>query len=104
LVLGLLADLASADVDESDPTVFGAVTKGQCLAEIYREFPVYVEILESGMRIHSRTACIEPILMCGLSDMTLRSRSICLLRAALALQGLAEHRDVIRSSIEELSR
>ncbi|GIH73501.1 hypothetical protein [Sphaerimonospora thailandensis] len=103
LILGMLSDISVAVVDEEDPTVYGPTSQEQCLSEIRLGFPMYVEILEAGKSIHSRTACIDLILACGLSDERLRGRSVYFLGKALQLDGLEGHRDVIHASIRELS-
>lgn len=102
LILGLLSDISAGTVDESDPEVFGPVSRELCMAEICLGFPAYVEILETGSNTDSRAACIDLILMCGLSNPALRGRSIFFLENALRLDALTGHRDVLTASIDEL--
>jgi hypothetical protein len=55
-----------------------------------------------GATLDSRTACIDLILMCGLFDTELRSRSVYFLESAQGLAGLEGHVALIAASIEEL--
>lgn len=103
LILGLLADIAGGFVDESDPDVHGVVSVAECLREVCRAYSAYVEILETGNNANSRTACIDLILMCGLADDHLRSRSIFFLSEAVKRSDLQGYRAVIESSLNELS-
>lgn len=102
LVLGLLADIAGGFIDERDPTAYGEVSVEECLREVCRAYPVYVEVLETGVNPDSRTACIDLILQCGLADRYLRGRSIFFLSEASKSEHLAMHRTVIENSLSDL--
>jgi hypothetical protein len=102
LILRILSDISGAVVSEDDPDLYGKVSVAEALYEVALGFTAYAEILETGENINSRTACIDLILMCGLSSPGLRQRSIFFLQNALELDGLAERRRVIQASIEEL--
>jgi hypothetical protein len=104
LALGLLSDIASGFEDETDSNIPGSVTIDRCLFEVRAGFPIYVEVLESALPIDAKTACIDLILMCGLSDSRLRERAIFFLKAALGQASLADHQGVIRSSLAELTK
>jgi hypothetical protein len=102
LILGLLSDVSAAVASEDDPSVYGPVSKAECMREISLAYPAYVEILEVSATLDSRTACIDLILMCGLFDTRLRSRSIYFLEGARGLVGLEGQAGLIAASIEEL--
>jgi hypothetical protein len=102
LILGILSDISGAVVGEDEPGLYGKVSVAEALHEVALGFSAYVEILETGEDINSRSACIDLILMCGLSNPRLRQRSIFFLQNALELNGLDERREVIHASIEEL--
>ncbi|SDG99224.1 hypothetical protein SAMN05216553_114112 [Lentzea fradiae] len=101
LILGLLADIAGGFVDERDSTAFGEVSVEDCLREVCRGYPAYVEILETGVNADSRTACIDLIVQCGLADSGLRDRSIFFLVEAVRRADLAQYRSVIEDSLNE---
>jgi hypothetical protein len=102
LVLGLLSDISAAVASEEDPNIYGPTSEAECMKEISLGYPAYVEILEMGATLDSRTACIDLILMCGLFDTELRSRSVYFLESAQGLAGLEGHGALIAASIEEL--
>jgi hypothetical protein len=102
LVLGLLSDLSGAVASEEEPSVYGPVSQAECMREISLGYPAYVEILETGSALDSRTACIDLILMCGLFNRELRSRSVYFLESARGLLGLEGQARLIAASIEEL--
>ncbi|MFF3764589.1 hypothetical protein ACFYYR_10960 [Streptomyces sp. NPDC001922] len=102
LILGLLSDLSAAVVNEEDPDVYGHASRERCMQEIVLAYPGYVEILETGSNVNSRTACIDLILMCGIEFDYLRDRSIHYLESALRLEGLDGHSAVIGDSLTDL--
>ncbi|MET9223805.1 hypothetical protein ABZX65_34275 [Streptomyces sp. NPDC003300] len=89
-------------MSEEDPGVYGPTSEAECMKEISLGYPAYVEILETSATLDSRTACVDLILMCGLFDSELRSRSIYFLESAQGMDGLEGNAGVISSSIEEL--
>jgi hypothetical protein len=103
LILCILSDLSAAAPDEHDPEVYGRITTEQCLDEIRLGFPAYVEILETGNNIDSRTASIDLILACGISDAKLKERCLYFLRKAQYLEGLEMYGAVIQASIDDLA-
>ncbi|MGY1437434.1 hypothetical protein [Streptomyces reniochalinae] len=102
LILGILSDISAATVDEEDPGVYGPASETAMLNEVSLGYPAYVEILETGTKRESRTACIDLVLMCGLACAHLHSRSIYYLEKALEMDAFQDHRDVIRSSLADL--
>ncbi|WP_156077478.1 hypothetical protein [Saccharothrix sp. NRRL B-16314] len=102
IILGLLADISGGEVDERDPLVYGMVSAEKCLKEVRLGFPAYVEILETGENVHSRSACVDLIFMCGISSGDLRQRAVYFLRSALRCSEFVEQRQVIESSLSEL--
>lgn|GEM_PF-2885930 len=102
LILGLLSDIAESEVYEEDPTVYGSVTKDECLFGISMGFPAYVEILESSKNLDSVMACVDLLFWCGLFDERLKERCVHFLRNALVDARLSGRTNEIAASIDEL--
>lgn len=99
--LDILAEIAGARVSTIEPDAYGIVSEADCMSEIARGLPIYVEILENGQgRI--RAACIDLIYACGRDDPWTRERAKFYLRTALDLPGLAEFHDLLLNSLTDL--